>query len=466
MFDQAKPAFFQERTFERARTLAMSSVIGLGRKTVTGMLCTSAQQFTDWSAAYRLFEQQRFNTKALFTPIRREVVARIGPQEPLVVLMDDTLMRKRGKKVHGTGWKRDPLGPAFCSNFVWGQRFLQLSAALPDDALPGRARGIPINLTHAPSAAKPGKRACEQNWREYKEQQKCLRVSSVGASQLRQLREQLDQEDPGRKLIISVDGGFTNRTVFRDLPDNTIAIGRIRKDARLFLPPSKDVTPGRGRRRWYGQQLPTPEQMRRDDSIPWMTVKAFAAGTSHTFEVKTIAPVRWLGTGEVDVRLVIVRPLAYRPRKGAKLLYRNPVYLVCTDPHLSLERLLQSYVWRWEVEVNFRDEKTVLGVGQAQVRTRTAVETVPAFVVAAYAFLLLAGTSPVREKLHLPQPKWQKSTPLGRETTAKMIGRLRAQLWGKAMGINLQYFVNKSAKDTKPVLLENSLPAAVCYAFK
>ena len=61
---------------------------------------------------------------------------------------------------------------------------------------------------------------------------------------------------------------------------------------------------------------------------------------------------------------------------------------------------------------------------------------------------------------------WRKANPLERETTAKMIGRFRAQLWGKAMGVNLQHFVNKTARDTKPVLLENSLPAAVCYAFK
>ena len=30
LFDKAKPAFAQERTFERARTLAMSYVVGLG----------------------------------------------------------------------------------------------------------------------------------------------------------------------------------------------------------------------------------------------------------------------------------------------------------------------------------------------------------------------------------------------------------------------------------------------------
>lgn len=466
LFDQTKPAFAQERTFERARILAMSSLVGLGRRTVSGMLCASAQQFTDWSAAYRLFERQRFDTKALFAPARREVVERLSPEEPLVVMMDDTLLRKRGRKVHGAGWKRDPLGPPFCSNFVWGQRFLQVSAALPDLSVAGRAKGIPIDLTHAPSPAKPGKRASEDAWEEYRLRQQAMKVSSVGAAQLTELREQLDRDNFGRSLLVSVDGGFTNRTVFRNLPHNTTAIGRIRKDAKLFLPPVEEATPRRGRRRWYGAPLPTPEQIRQDESMPWSTVTAFAAGKTHSFAVKTVAPVRWLGTGAADVRLVVVRPLAYRPRKGARILYRDPVYLLCTDPELPLDRLLQSYLWRWEVELNFRDEKTVMGVGEAQVRTKAAVETVPAFVVAAYAFLLLAGTEDSNGVSVLPQPKWRTSDPPVRQTTARMIGLFRSQLWGKAMGVNLRGFTDRKAALTKPVLFDNSLPSAVCYAFR
>jgi len=466
LFEQARPAFTQERTFERARTLAMSSLVGLGRRTVSGMLCASAQQFYDWSAAYRLFERQRFDSDTLFAPARRKVVEQLGTEEPLVVIMDDTLIRKRGRKVHGTGWKRDPLGPPFCSNFVWGQRFLQISAAMQDLSQTGQARAIPIDLTHAPSPAKPRKRASAEAWEEYRMRQQSMKVSSVGATRLCELRERLDREDAGRNLVVSVDGGFTNRTVFRNLPHNTVAIGRIRKDAKLFLPPSEEAAPRRGRRRWYGTPLPTPEQIRRDETVPWITVKAFAAGTTHSFEIKTLTPVRWLGTGQRDARLVVVRPLSYRPNKGSRLLYRDPVYLLCTDPQLPLDRLLQSYLWRWEIELNFRDEKTVLGVGEAQVRTKEAVAAVPAFLVAAYAFLLLAGTDCSRGESMLPQPKWRTDTPFQRVTTTKIIGMLRSQLWGKAMGVNLADFVNTKVNGQKPVFFEKSLPSAVCYAFR
>lgn len=466
LFDQTRPAFFQDRTFERARTLAMSSLVGLGRRTVSGMLCASAQQFTDWSAAYRLFERQRFDKDALFTPARRDVVRRLEDHEALVVMMDDTLVRKRGKKVHGTGWKRDPLGPPFCSNFVWGQRFLQISAALPDRAVPGRARGIPVDFTHAPSADKPKRNAPNEQWDDYRIAQQAMKVSAVGAQRLVQFRRQLDQEDRNRRLIVSVDGGFTNRTVLRNLPDNTIAIGRIRKDAKLFAPPAEETIGRRGRRRYYGDDLPTPEQIRKNEAFPWQKLEAFAAGKMHQFEVKTITPVRWMGTGAIDARLVIIRPLAYRPRKGGRLLYRHPVYLLCTDPELPLEKLLQSYLWRWEIELNFRDEKTVIGVGEAQVHSKNAAESVPSFIVAAYSFLLLAASGDNTGHSELPQPKWRKQDTVDRNSTARMLGMMRSQLWGKAMGINLQHFVHRKHADTKPLFFEKALPDAICYAFR
>jgi hypothetical protein len=123
------------------------------------MLTASAQQGRDWSAAYRLFEQERFEGEALFAPALQAVCAGLGEFEPLVALMDDTLIRKRGRRGHGAGWKRDPLGPPFCNNFIWGQRFVQLSAALPEGPGASRARGIPVDWIHSPLPPKPRRKA-------------------------------------------------------------------------------------------------------------------------------------------------------------------------------------------------------------------------------------------------------------------------------------------------------------------
>ncbi|MDR1396923.1 MAG: hypothetical protein LBJ14_04265, partial [Desulfarculales bacterium] len=40
-----------------------------------------------------------------------------------------------------------------------------------------------------------------------------------------------------------------------------------RKDARLFSPPDPEAVLRRGRPKWYGTVLPTPECIRQDDSI-------------------------------------------------------------------------------------------------------------------------------------------------------------------------------------------------------
>ena len=461
-----KAAFSQERTFLRARTLAISSLVGLGRRTVSGMLCTSAQQFSDWSAAYRLFAHERFDCDSLFEPARHAVLESLMPEDPLVMLMDDTIIRKRGRKVHGTGWKRDPLGPHFCNNFVWGQRFLQISAALPDRQRSGQACAVPLSFIHAPTAEKPRRNAPQQAWEEYHQRQNATRISAVGAQALYGIRRSLDAEAKGRAVICSVDGGFTNRAVFRDIPEHTTLIGRIRKDAKLFAPPDGETVSRRGRPRWYGPALPTPEQIRQDDSIPWEKVEAFAAGKRHLFEVKSIPAARWAGSGNRTVQVLIVRPLAYRPRKGAHLLYRNPVYLLCTDPALPLAKLLQSYLWRWEIELNFRDEKTLLGVGQAQVRTPASVEKVPSLIVASYAMLLLAGASVSDSSKLLPRPKWQQSQPDGRWTTQQLISLFRSQLWEKAMMMNLRHFASTNDSTRTRINLANSLASAVCYAAK
>ena len=335
-----------------------------------------------------------------------------------------------------------------------------MSAALPDVDCPGRARGIPVDFIHAPSPPKPKKNAPPEQWQEYRQQQSLCKVSTVAAGRLRQLRRQVES----RKIICAVDGGFTNQTVFRDIPDNTVLIGRIRKDAHLFTPPETPITPQRGRRRWYGQSLPTPEEVRKDESIPWKKVEAYASGKRHQFEVKHLQAVRWKGSGDKTVQVVIVRPLAYRPRKGSRLLYRNPVYLLCTDATLPLEKILQSYLWRWEIELNFRDEKTVMGTGQAQVRKAESVESVPQLVVASYAYLLIAGTA--AKTSALPRPKWQRPRPEERTTTQMMQNVFRAQLWKIAIDANKTHFVNTTTATRTQFYSDNSLKNAVCYAYK
>lgn len=476
LFDLARGSFAEQRTAERARTLAVSALTGLGRRTLSGLLCTAGQQFRDWSAAYRLFERERLDSEALWRVPLQGVLEHLPPGSPVVALLDDTLLRKRGHRIAGTSWRRDPRGPHFADNFIWASRFLQISLALPEhpEAAASAARAVPVDLLHAPSPRKPSRRAdpAGPEWRSWRAASAASAISRRGAERLAHLRTVLDQcvGAAARPLLVCADATFTNRTVLRDLPPRTTLIGRMRKDARLYAPPTAaEENHGRGRRRCYGQRLPTPEQLRRDESIPWTAVEAFAAGQIHQFQIKSIGPVRWKHAGGWRrLTLLIVRPIAYRRRKGAPLDYRNPAYLICSDPALSAEQILQPYLGRWEIELNFRDEKTLLGLGQPQVRSDAAVRTTATFFVFAYALLLLALENCHLAHSPLPRPRWQRPRPRhphSRITTPQAISLLRADLWASALHLqNKSGFAAPHDHATKLFLIQNNLQSAVLYA--
>ena len=207
-----------------------------------------------------------------------------------------------------------------------------------------------------------------------------------------------------------------------------------------------------------------------DDSIPWTPVRAFAAGRIHTFHVKQIGPVLWRKTSaDMRLQLIVIKPLHYRAPGNERLSYRHPAYLICTDPDLPLDEVIQYYLWRWDIEVNHRDEKQIFGVGQAQVRSPKAVDRVPAFAVAVYATLLLAGIRAQRNggKVDpLPPPKWQRSKPRSRIPTQALLNHVRAQIWGDAIDsrpLSFSNFASLPRPETKRSKRHLPLAEALLY---
>lgn len=441
----------------------------MGRHTVTGLLCASGRQFRDWSADYRLFSRERVDTDALLDVARRGVLRELSPQDPLVVGIDDTLAKKSGKRTPGVAWKRDPLGPPFHNNFIRAQRFLQASAALPASGGASPARMIPIAFAHAPTPPKPSRRASEWEWHLYRRRTREESLPRRGAEMVAELRRSLDREgEEARKIVVVADGGYTNGRMIKNLPAGTTFIGRVRADAKLHRLPRERSEAKRGRRLVYGDRVPTPEELRQDEAVPWQTVAVHAAGKVHDFRIKTVSPLLWRAAGPLPLRLIIIAPLSYRPRKGSPLLYRKPAYLISTDPHLDVAKAIQYYIWRWDMEVNFREEKQLVGMGEAQVRSRSSVEAAPAFAVASYAMLLLAahrafGSGEIPGAI--PPPKWRVSASKPRASTADLIQQLRYELWGEALGNdNFSGFVNIHTRVMKPEKCEPDLASAVLYA--
>jgi hypothetical protein len=427
LLTRMRMAFRDPRPRAKVESLALALLCAEGPKTITSALCWLNQRYEDWSGEYRLLSQAQWSTGAFFAPVLEAAVGLVSDQAaPLYTAHDDTLLRKTGQHIPGVAYARDPLSPPFHVNLVLGQRFLQTSVLIKAEGTGRMWRSIPVAFDHAAPLKVPQRASAEQR-AAIKEARKKHNMSQAAVRAIQQLRQQVDRLPHGeeRLIIDAVDGSFANRTFLRNLPARTIAVARLRKNAKLraFLPQAQR----RGARK-YGPALPTPEESLHDESIPWQELEVFVAQKLHCLKYKVIEDVCWpKATADQRMRLIILKPAGYRLRKGSKLLYRQPAYLIGTSSQIDIKHHINAYLARWEVEVNFRDEKTVLGVGEAQVWNPVSVERTPAFLVAAYAAVLVAQMQAFgdqRTDAFEPLPAWRKDHPL-RPSLRDLVALLR-----------------------------------------
>lgn len=115
------------------------------------------------------------------------------------------------------------------------------------------------------------------------------------------------------------------------------------------------------------------------------------------------------------------------------------------------EQLLQYYFLRWDIEVNHRDEKTLLGVGDAQVRAPLSVKRNPQFAVIVYSLLLLASLRAYGAKRtddYLPLAKWRKDTDR-RPSTLDILAQFRREVMWEQLEIDLQQQINSKNTSKK-----------------
>lgn len=470
MSEAVRPAFADTRVFDRFRRLAFGLLAVEGRRTITALMEATGRADCDWSADYRVFSRDVWEPRDVFAHLVPALLA-LHPDNPKIIVasLDDTNVRKTGAHIPGVAYRRDPMSPPFQANLIRAQRFVQASLAVPFDQGPCAARAIPIAFDHAPSAGKLSKTASDQEKVAHRERERTHSLSAYGLNAIKRLRSDLDSAGSPSTLLMAVDGSYTNQTMLKQLPPGTHLIGRIRKDAVLNRLPAGGGE--RGRPRSYGEIL-TPEQLRQDDSVPWSSIEIFGAGRLHNCDIKEVTSLLWRKTGTgLPLRLIVIRPLAYRRSKTAKILYRQPAYLITTDLTSSLQTLVQAYFWRWDIEVNHRDEKQLIGLGHAQVRAPRSAERAPAFAVASYSMLLIAaakafGISAVEPVTH--RPKWLASSRKPtRLSTAQLLTCLRNE-WARSTTRialpNFDHFASDVARHMKLPKGTISPPDAIRYA--
>ncbi|MEK7750311.1 MAG: hypothetical protein AAB654_00240 [Acidobacteriota bacterium] len=402
-----RQVFPQHRTWRRGVRQALGSLVCLGRRCLSRIIWTNGGQDRSWSAEYFLHSRCHWDPQALFQPIWERALP-FCRGRLVGVGVDDTRLRKTGHCIQQAAYHRDPLSPPFHVNLVRAIRFLQASVLVPlHQRAPLYTRALPVRFEEVSCVKKPLRKADAEMWAEYKQAVKTHNLSQRFVQMAHALRRALDAAGGFAKtLVLAGDGSFCNRTCLRASVERTELIVRTRKDAVLCHRAAD------GSRRFYDPVKFTPEQVRQADAPAWRVTKVCYGGKRRKIRYKEVTDVYWQrGARRRPLRLLVVAPTPYRKRKSAKLYYRQPAYLLTTDLRSGARALLQIYFDRWQIEVNHRDEKDTLGVGQAQLWNPIAVPKQPVLSVAAYSALLLASLLTFgadRGTAYAPLPKWRR----------------------------------------------------------
>jgi len=422
---QWEAVFPQERSFKRAVRQSIGTLICLGRRTLTRIIWTNGGQNKGWSSEYFLYSRCEWEPQELFKPVIKQSLA-YCKERYVGIAVDDTRLRKTGRCIEQAFYQRDPLSPPFHVNLMLGLRFMQASLLVPLHRK-GKigARALPIRFEEVSRVKRPGRKATKEQCEQYRAAVKQYNLSKRFVTMTHDLRDTLDECGFKDKIMVmATDGSYCNRTVFASSVERMEIVARARKDAVLC-----HAAPT-GSRRFYAAEKFTPEQVRKDDCIAWNTAKVFYGGKRRRIRYKDVSEIYWQGGARRRaLRLIVVAPQPYRKRKSSKLYYRQPAFLLTTALTTPAHTLLQIYFDRWQIEVNHREEKDTLGVGQAQLWNKTSVPKQPVLAVASYSALLLASLLAFgagRSEAYAPLPKWRRNAK--RPSCLDLITLLRKEL--------------------------------------
>ena len=401
---------FTPSVWYHAQILLVGAILTPGKRTVTAVLSVMGlRQSRHFQNYHRVLNRARWSSRALSQQLLLALIQVFVPQGMIFLGLDDTVERRRGKKITAKGIYRDPVRSSH-SHFVKvsGLRWLSVMLLVP---IPwaGWIWALPFLTVLAPSG---------------RYHQKCRRSHKKLTDWARQLLGQVRRWVPQRELVVVADSSFAVLTLLaalRHLVQPITMITRLRLDAALYEP-APERTPGQtGRPRLKGKRLPTLQQVLQNAATSWasVTVAKWYREPQRGVEIVSATAV-WYHTGmpPVPIRWVLIRDPQNKFR---------PQALLCTDLSLSPTQIVTAFVHRWQVEVTFQEVRTHLGVEtQRQWADLAIARTTPTLLGLFSVVTLLTHSLSVHQSITARQAAWYaKVTP----TFADALALVRSHLW-------------------------------------
>lgn len=350
---------FTAPTFQTFTMLAAGLFAQPVARTVCGML-TGAGLARIWhhSRAHRFFSGARWNPRQVGLLLAELIVTQLlGPGAPITVAIDDTLFRRRGKKVHAAGWFHDG-SAAGQIKLGFGNNWVVAAIVV---TLPFCSRPVTLPVLAA-LAVKGG---------------------ATKPDLARELLDMIAEHFPDRDIHAVGDSAY-GCGAFAGLGYGMTMTTRAKVNA-VFYELAPPRTGKRGRPALKGRRIGTPTEI--VTSATWKTVTVSRYGTTSTVKIAERVCL-WYGTWRTDtVRIILVTDTGRTTTTSTTSGY--DIALITTDLTATAEQIIARYAARWSIEVMFFDVKNILGVGQARNRTTKAVERTVPFGLFCHSILII-----------------------------------------------------------------------------
>jgi hypothetical protein len=352
---------FARPTFEVFRAMVVGQIAQTRLRCVTGMLIGARlSELWHHARAHRFFSLARWSADELGLKVADVILERLLPADaPLVVPVDDSLLKRRGRRIFGCFWHHDATANSRSGSVAWGNNWV--------------TAGINVKLAF-----------CERTvclpvlfrlWRPKRKE-----IAKGKPDPERPSKPQL-----ARELLCLLAARFANRMIhmvgdaayatgaFAGLPENVTITSRLKANATLHrLPPPRPPKGQRtrGRPPSKGAQLPKLEQIATDPATKWQKTTVCRYGKTEQVMLHAFQCLWYEAFGSQTVQVVIIQDTT--KRCGYELA------LVSTDLNASAGELTERYAERWPTEVAYEEGKEIFGIGDARNRTEKAVQrTVP-----------------------------------------------------------------------------------------
>lgn len=398
---------FSRPVWQNALVLIFGAILARGKRTVTSCLrVMGLKDEANFPKYHWVLSHAKWSSLMASKILLGLLVKFVGTQSPLVMVIDETLERRKGKKIKAKGYYRDAVRSSEknivkCLGLKW--MTLTLLVKFPWSK---RRWALPFM-----TVLEPSERSDIASKKRHK--------SSVKWSiqMLKQVRRWL----PGVAITLLGDGGFAAAALCWECHwQKTTLVSRLRIDARLYDFPEERLPGAKGRRPKKGNKLMSFKDVLKVEGLNWKEAEVNGYGEKLCMVKYITNTALWHVEGyePVPIRWVLV----VDPR-GKK----DPVPLFSTDVSMSGEQIIELFVERWSIEVLFEEVRAHFGVEtQRQWSDGAIARTTPALMGLFSLVCLMANALLAGRELEKGEAAWyQKDSG----TFSDVLTLVRKELW-------------------------------------